>query len=207
MKKTLTFALILALLLLLSVPALAADPEAEVRYFPSVSYQIVEADTEEGYHVEIWPSSNNQDEVDPERLFAAAAESDSVKKASAIQAYEVVEIVMVRDADNQVVDWEQPIRVVLTYDKTSQVVAVFIQNDDGSWSEIQYEAGDGTMTLYLPHLSLVAFALGTRTPTPGPGDNNSPQTGYNTVLWLVLTAALAAAGALCFVRAGRKAEA
>ena len=213
MKKLLSILLAAVLLLALSAPALANASEPRIVYTPSAGYEAIQVDDdpEDGLHLEI--RASDPDKVNEEGLLAAAGMSEAVKGADSV-TFEVLDVVMVRDSTGEVVEWHEPIQVVITYDKSSQVIAVFHQEDDGTWNEIPFEIGDGTITLYLPHLSTVAFVYTEKSTTPvnpddGGGDTDgekSPQTGYDTVLWFALAAVFAAGAVFSFVRAGRKAE-
>ncbi len=217
MRKLISVLTVFLLLFVLSAPVFAADANAEISYIPSATYEVEEADTEDGYHVEIRPTDPST--VNEEGLLKTAAENEKVKAAGELAGYDVLDIVMVRDSDGEVVEWNEPITVVVTYDRSSQVVVVFVQNDDEgkTWEEVPYEiTGDNLITLHMPHLSTVAFTIQELQPlppeqTPGkPSGTNrvsSPQTGYPvTALWVMAAAVSAVCCAACLLRARKIAE-
>lgn len=224
MKKILSIAVAMIMLLAFAVPVLAADT-AEVDYVQSVTYTDITTDIEAGYHVEIRSASPN--EVNEVTLKAAAAKA---VPAAEISGYQVVDIVVVDDATDAVIEWPHELTVAFTYDNASQVVAVLVQNDDQSWSTVPFEKVGDSLSLELPHLSPVSLVLKVSgvEPVPGGSDNQgsnsgsnqggnskagsantagvktSPQTGYNTGLWTVLAAAMVLCAGFCFVSARKK---
>ena len=221
MKKILSIAVAMIMLLAFAVPALAADT-AEVDYVQSVTYTNITTD-QNGYHVEI--RAVDPADVNEDTLKAAAAQA---VPAASISGYQVVDMVVVNDATDEVVEWPHEITVAFTYDKASQVVAVLVQNDDQSWSQVEFEKVGDKLTLNLPHLSPVSLVMKVSggEPVPGGNDNQggnsgtqggnskagaantagvkSAQTGYNTGLWMVLAAAMALCAGFCFVSARKK---
>ena len=218
-------------LIVLCAPVFAADANAKISYIPSATYEVKEADTEGGIHLEI--RETDPDTVNEKGLIETASRNEKVKEAGELAGYDVLDIVIVRDSDGEVIEWNDPITVVITYDKSSRVIAVFVQNEDEeqTWEEVPYEIGDDNLiTLHMPHLSTVAFTISEltpappqTTPTPGatpganPGTTNpggtttststrvgSPQTGYNTcLLWLFAAGSCILAGAMCFMKVQR----
>ncbi len=98
-----------------------------------------------------------------------------------------------------------------------------MQNADGSWSDCSFEAKDGALVISAPHLTPIAIVLLTEEaaaaktaaaaepaptePAPAPvGPQRSPQTGYNTVLWIVLAVAMVSLAGYCFVSARKKVQ-
>lgn len=220
MKRFLSILFALALALVPALPALAVDG-APVDYIPSAQYEIVEAhsdDLDDGIHLEIRPS--DPEKVNEETLRETAAESDTVQEAGEVSGFEVVDIVMVRDSDGEIIPWDQPIRVAMTYDKLSRLVAIFVQNEDESWTELGFTVGPDYVEMRLPNLSTVAFTFTALEPMPpqeidigeedtplGPAPGNgSPQTGDRSPLWLGLTLVFALGAALSFRQAGKKAS-
>jgi len=212
MKKILSVIAVLTLVLAFSAPALASEePGYEINYIPSATYEVSEADTEDGVHVEIRKA--NPADVDEGELIKTAESSDSVKPED-ISGFDIVDIVPVRDSDGTVIDTDKPITICFTYDKGSDLVATFVQNEDGTWEEFDFTLEGEILTLYLPHAGPVSFTLKEKNPLPPveptpaqPGSTvkGSPQTGDHTVLWAVLAAALAVGACVSFAAARKKA--
>ncbi len=225
MKKIMTVLLVLTMLLGLCAPALAVEiiyiagdgfeplmTETDGSAYegdatPSVTYDPRGVVVADGLHLEI--RTANPAEVNEETLADTASKSETIVRAGDMWLLEVVDVVVVRDSDGEAVDWPQPITVTLRC--PDWVLASFIQEDDGSWTELRFENGeeDGVVTLYLPHLTPVAFALpDKRGNESGTGDGvvTSPQTGYDTGLWTALAAAFAVGAAVCLIRGRKKAE-
>ena len=225
MKKLFSILLTLALLAALCVPALAADPHADIVYLPegavealsedgadggdgavpSVSYHFVPVG--DGLHLEILKTDAS--EVNEAALLERAARSEAIQKAEYLTAYELFKIIVVRDSTGEIVKWEEPIDVRMRYDKAVYTLTSFLQNDDESWEELSFEVnGDGSITLHMPHLTPVAFAYAKeRTSGEEPGAGTvvmSPQTGYEELPWGFIALALAALAGVCFILAGRK---
>ena len=215
MKKLWIAALALALPLLLSLSVWAKAP-SNIIYTESVHYEIKAdySDTENGYHLEIRPT--DPESVDEEKLLETADSSYKIRESGGISGYEVVDIVMVRDSDGEIVDWNEPVRVAMTYDKLSRLVTVFVENEDGTWSEIDYLVGPDYVQMMLPETTTVAFAFAELQPVP-PEENEenqpaydpstlSPQTGDNSLLWTALAAAFALGATLSLLQAKKAGE-
>lgn len=225
MKKIMTVLLVLTMLLGLCAPALAVEiiyiagdgfeplmTETDGSAYegdatPSVTYDPQGVVVADGLHLEV--RTANPADVNEETLADTASKAEAIVRVGDMWLLEVVDIVVVRDSDGEVVDWPEPITVTLRC--PDWILASFIQEDDGSWTELRFENGeeDGVVTLYLPHLTPVAFALpDKRGSESGTGDGivTSPQTGYDTGLWTALAAAFAVGAAVCLVRGRKKAE-
>lgn len=225
MKKIMTVLLVLTMLLGLCAPALAVEiiyiagdgfeplkTETDGSAYegdatPSVTYDPQGVVVADGLHLEV--RTANPADVNEETLSDTASKAEAIVRVGELWLLEVVDIVVVRDSDGEVVDWPEPITVTLRC--PDWILASFIQEDDGSWTELRFENGeeDGVVTLYLPHLTPVAFALpDKRGSESGTGDGvvTSPQTGYDTGLWTALAAAFAVGAAVCLVRGRKKAE-
>lgn len=225
MKKFLTIAAVLILLLTLSVPAFAASADAPIDIAPSVSFETLVVIAEDGSVVKVMPADPAV--VNGESLIDAANLSKNVENAHELEGYDVFDLVVV-DENGNPVERTTPITVTLSYAAADRVIAAFVQNGDGTWTEVEFTVGEGTITLYLPHLTPVALVLGTpgqaapaesgeTAPAPEQGSTTpggtvvpggpvvSPQTGYNTALWAVLAVAMVACAGYCFVSARKKA--
>ena len=212
MKKLWIVALALLLLSALSLPALAEEnAQPTITYVDSVQYEIRDdySETEDGYHVEIRPT--DPENVDEEELLEAAQESEKIQEAGEIGGYEIVDIVKVSDSDGEVVDLDEPVRVAMTYDKLSRLVTVFVQNEDGTWSEADFIVGPDYIQIELldTMVPTVAFAFAEMRPAPtddSPVDPStySPQTGDNSLIWTALAMSFALGAALS-LRAAKKA--
>ena len=221
MKKLITILMILAMLFGLCASALAVEilyidsagfeaistetqaPEGEGVTAPSVEYEPVGISVADGYHLEI--RTADPAKVNEETLVDTASKSENIVRVGGLAILEIVDIVVVRDSDGEVVDWPEPITVTLRL--PDWILSAFIQEADGSWTELRFENAeeDGIVTLYLPHLTPVAFAMpDRRSGDSGTGEGQvvtSPQTGYDTLPWAVLALVFAAGAALCLVRA------
>ena len=225
MKKIMTVLLVLTMLLGLCAPALAVEiiyiagdgfeplmTETDGSAYegdatPSVTYDPQGVVVADGLHLEV--RTANPADVNEETLSDTASKAEAIVRVGDMWLLEVVDIVVVRDSDGEVVDWPEPITVTLRC--PDWILASFIKEADGSWTELRFENGeeDGVVTLYLPHLTPVAFALpDKRGSESGTGDGivTSPQTGYDTGLWMALAAAFAVGAAVCLVRGRKKAE-
>ena len=108
--------------------------------------------------------------------------------------------------------------VSFVWDKAGDIEAVYVQNEDGSWTQCKWSMEEGgSFFVEFPHLSPVSFVLKAETVVePGKDDTKkpeaakpgaaapaapkSPKTGYNTALWAVSAAAMAMAAGVCFSR-------
>ncbi|MBQ7143858.1 MAG: hypothetical protein IJR65_01715 [Oscillospiraceae bacterium] len=215
MKKFWIAVLALTLPLLLSLSVWANAP-SNVIYTESVHYEIKKdySDTEDGYHLELRPT--DPESVDEEKLLETAENSSKIQESGEISGYEVLDIVMVRDSDGEVVDWSEPVRVAMTYDKLSRLVTVFVENEDRTWTEIDYIVGPDYVQMVLPETTTVAFSFAEMQPVP-PEENEenqpsydpstlSPQTGDNSLLWTALAAAFAIGATLSLIQAKKAGE-
>lgn len=206
MKKVLSIMLALMMLAALSVSAFAVD-DYDVNYpdpnsnssqsFKSVEYEGLEA----GKHIEIHETDPNT--IDEDELKTAAED-----KVDNISGIEVVDIVCVDEAGN-IVEHNTPVTVTFVYDANGDIGAVLIQDDTGAWVEVPSSYENGQLTLDLPYVGTIAIVLQETHTTPGGGtsgggSNTSPQTGYNTELWTVITIMMVLCAGCCFVSARKK---
>ena len=196
MKKILAIAAVLILLLTLAVPAFAVD---------SVTAEPETITAEDGTPVVVEPVDN--DDVDVSKLMVV------VNKLEAnVEGAELFDISAV-DAAGNPVERDTPITVDIPFDHPELVVAVLIQNADGSWTSVPFTVDADSVLCQFPHLTPVAFVLGSKVtpapgpgtvPAPGPGTVPSPQTGYSIALWTILAIAMVACAGYCFVSARKK---
>lgn len=198
MKKILAIAAVLILLLVLAVPALAVD---------SVTAQPDTIAAEDGTPVVV--DAVDKEEVDVSKLVVVVNGLDAnVEGAELFDIYAV-------DASGNPVARNTPITVDIPFAQAQKVVAVLIQNADGSWTSVPFTADADSVLCQFPHLTPVTFVLGSKVapapgpgtepaPGPGPGTVPSPQTGYSIALWAILAVAMIACAGYCFVSARKK---
>ncbi len=222
MKKVLTIAVVLVMILALSLTAFAAIDDTD--FTPSVVQESAAAEaTAAGVELEVTPAEPA--EVNEESLVATiqiTVAADPTVEEKDIAGTEVIDIAVLDEAGKPV-DYSQPITFTLAYAKADQVFSIKVQNADGSWSDCSFEAKDGALVISAPHLTPIAIVLLTEEaaaaktaaaaepaptePAPAPvGPQRSPQTGYNTVLWIVLAVAMVSLAGYCFVSARKKVQ-
>ncbi len=199
MKKLLSIAAVLVLLLTLAAPALAA----EINY-PSVTNGEIEVTSDDGSKVEVDPA--NRANVDENGLKKAI--QDSGKVTGDDYAVDVFEA-FVLDDDGNKTERTSPIAITFYYENANLVIAAFIQNDDGTWTEMNFAANGKMITLYAPHLTPIAMVLRSESAPvePGSGDagaHTSPFTGDYTVIWAAVAVAMVLCAGACFVSARKK---
>lgn len=203
MKKLLSIAVVLILILSFTVPALAATVN-----YPSVSNGDIEVTAEGDVRVVadyVSPSDIN------ESAMLAAAKGTGKVEGDDFRA-DVIDFHAVDAAGNEIAQ-NDPVTFSFVYENADLLVAVLIQNADGSWTEVSYSVSGTTVTVNAPHLTPFALIVRPRstTPTepgetPGEGEGGShysPFTGDYTVIW----AAVAVAMVLCagaFLMSARK---
>ena len=231
MKKVLTIAAVLVMILALSLTAFAAIDDTD--FTPSVVQEgvateattPVDTETGEELDVELEVSPADPAEVNEESLVATiqiTVAADPTVEEEDVAGTEVIDITVLDEAGKPV-DYNQPITFTLAYEKADQVLCIKVQNADGSWSDCSFEVVDGALVISAPHLTPIAIVLLTEeaaaakntapaapaeptTPAAPAGPQKSPQTGYNTVLWIVLAAAMVSLAGYCFVSARKKAQ-
>ena len=224
MKKIMTVLLVLTMLLGLCAPALAVEiiyiagdgfeplmTETDGSAYegdatPSVTYDPQGVVVADGLHLEV--RTANPADVNEETLSDTASKAEAIVRVGDLWLLEVVDIVVVRDSDGEVVDWPEPITVTLRC--PDWILASFIQEDDESWTELRFENGeeDGVVTLYLPHLTPIAFVLKSEASAPvvpqDSGSHQSPFTGDYTVIWAAVAVVMALCAGACFISACKR---
>ena len=203
MKKLLSIAVVLILILSFTVPALAATVN-----YPSVSNGDIEV-TAEG-DVRVVADYVSTSDINESAMLAAAKGTGKVE-GDDFRA-DVIDFHAVDAAGNEIAQ-NDPVTFSFVYENADLLVAVLIQNADGSWTEVSYSVSGTTVTVNAPHLTPFALIVRPRstTPTepgetPGEGEGGShysPFTGDYTVIW----AAVAVAMVLCagaFLMSARK---
>ena len=199
MKKLLSIAAVLVLLLTLAAPALAA----EINY-PSVINGEIEATSDDGTKVEIDPA--NPANVDENSLKQAIGNSGKVTGDDyGVDVFEAFAL----DEDGNKTERTTPIAITFYYENAERVIAAFIQNSDKSWTEIEFSVSGKYVTVYAPHLTPIALVLRPESApvTPGSGDagtHTSPFTGDYTVIWAAVAVAMVLCAGACFVSARKK---
>lgn len=214
MKKFLSIVAVLALIFALTVPAMAA-PLSVTAAEDSTTAEVV---TEGGEALTVEVAAADMTPAEEEALPAAVEEA--AENASAV---EVVDVEL-KDAEGNVVseeyfDGTNTLTVAFVReDTTKEVVAVLYWDEANSkWDEAPFEIKDGKILAEFSHLCTVAFVLkGVENNAPVAGDNKpaapekkdpskSPQTGYNTALWIAAAVVLLLGAGYCFVSARKKA--
>ena len=197
MKKFLSIAAVLVLLLTLTVPAFAAGVN-----YPSPTNGSIDATSDDGTQVEV--DYANPANVNEDGLVAAVQNSGKVEGDDyRIDVYEINAL----DADGNKTDRSTPIAVTFYYENAELVIAAFIQNSDGSWSEIDFSTYGKNVTVYAPHLTPVALVLkGESAPVnpQGTGTHTSPFTGDYAVIWAAVAVVMALCAGACFVSARKR---
>ena len=205
MKKILAIAAVLILLLTLAVPAFAVDAD-DVELVSSVEAEPETVEATDGTPVVIGPV--DEDEVNVHTLVIVVNGLDAT--VDGVVVYDISAV----DAEGNPIDRDTPITVDIPFEQALQVVEVLIKNDDGTWTSVPFTADADSVLCQFPHLTPVAFVLGTKVepapgpsvePAPGPGGTvPSPQTGYSIALWTILAVAMIACAGYCFVSARKK---
>ncbi|MBR5114785.1 MAG: hypothetical protein IK101_05765 [Oscillospiraceae bacterium] len=203
MKKLLSIAVVLILILSFTVPALAATVN-----YPSVSNGDIEVTAEGDVRVVVEYAGSSS--IDENSMLAAAKGTGKVEGDDF--NVDMFEIHAVDAAGNKVAQ-NDPITFSFNYENADLLVAILIQNADGSWSEVSFSVSGSTVTINAPHLTPFALIVRPRSTTPTEpgetpsegegGSHYSPFTGDYTVIW----AAVAVAMVLCagaFLMSARK---
>ena len=144
MKKILAIAAVLILLLTLTVPALAVD---------SVTAGPETITAEDGSLVVV--GAVDKEAVDVSKLVVVVNKLDS-----GVDGVELFDIYTV-DASGNRLERNTPITADIPFEKAQQVVAVLLQNADGSWSDVPYTSDADSVLCRFGHLTPVAFPAGT----------------------------------------------
>ena len=221
MKKFLSIVAVLAIVFALAVPSFAATLSVTAGETDIKDATVVgDASLEPGTKVEVSKAEMSPAE---EESLPAAVEKAAGEDASVV---EVIDVELV-DANGDPIsetyfDGEKTLTVAFARsDKTTRVVAVLCWNaKTGAWDEIKdFEIDEnGNVIVTFSHLCTVAFVLedvkagpdapGGNEPEKTPGGNGrpgSPQTGYNTALWVAAAVVLILGAGYCFVSARKKA--
>ncbi len=190
MKKVLTIAAVLVMILALSLSAFAA----ELSYSVSYGDQTVA--------------------VNGGTVTVSSAEKNATNEDALLDAIEQTGIPS--DAKVVVLDFAPsagvtfPAVVKFAVDDVNALSAIFHWNGT-AWETISFtKNADGTVDATFNSLSPVALVYGTAAAPAGPatpaGPQRSPQTGYNTVLWIIMAAAMVSLAGYCFVSARKKTQ-
>jgi hypothetical protein len=193
MKKVLTIAAVLVMILALSLSAFAA----ELSYSVSYGDQTVSVN---GGSVTISSADKNVITANEDALL------DTIEQAGIAADAKVVVLDFVPSADVTF-----PAVVTFAVDDVNALSAILHWNGT-AWETISFtKNADGTVSATFNSLSPVALVYGAAAAPAGPattpaGPQRSPQTGYNTVLWIVLAAAMVSLAGYCFVSARKKTQ-
>jgi hypothetical protein len=194
MKKFLSIAAVLVLLLTLTVPTLAAGVN-----YPSVTNGEIEATSNDGTKVEVDyanPADVNEDGL----KVAVSGDYDGI---------DVFDINALDDAGNKA-ERNDPIEVTFSYENADLVIGAKIQNNDKSWSDVRFTVNGKFITLYLPHLTPIALILKANDSAPvapvpqDGGSHQSPFTGDYTVIWAAVAVVMALCAGACFISARKR---
>lgn len=191
MKKVLTIAAVLVMILALSLSAFAA----ELSYSVSYGDQTVAVN---GGTVTVSSADKNATNED--------ALLDAIEQAGIAADAKVVVLDFVPSAGVTF-----PAVVKFAVDDVNALSAILHWNGT-AWETISFtKNADGTVDATFNSLSPVALVYGTAAAPAGPattpaGPQRSPQTGYNTVLWIIMAAAMVSLAGYCFVSARKKTQ-
>ncbi len=195
MKKILTIAAVLVMILALSLSAFAA----ELSYSVSYGDQTVSVN---GGSVTISSADKNVVAANENALL------DTIERAGIAADAKVVILDFKASPDVTF-----PAVVTFAVDNISDLAAIFHWNGT-AWETISFtKNADGTVSATFNSLSPVALVYGSAAapavsaPSTAPaGPQRSPQTGYNTVLWIIMAAAMVSLAGYCFVSARKKTQ-
>ncbi|MBR4703354.1 MAG: hypothetical protein IKO91_05865 [Oscillospiraceae bacterium] len=195
MKKVLTIAAVFVLVLALSISAFAA-PSPEAGTTATIPQDNGETVTMTGIDASQVP--------DKDGLEAAAEVAVGTADTLRYVAFDITYTGTINGS----------VTLKVNMDLTMKLRAVlhFVNN---AWRSEQFDQAAGTITV--DSTSPFVFVYDTAAPAPAaeaPADNapapvgpqRSPQTGYNTVLWIVLAAAMVSLAGYCFVSARKKTQ-
>ena len=191
MKKVLTIAAVLVMILALSLSAFAA----ELSYSVSYGDQTVAVN---GGTVTV--SSADKNATNEDALLDAVEQAGIPSDAK---------IVVLDFAPSAGVTF--PAVVKFAVDDVNALSAI-LHWTGTAWETISFtKNADGTVDATFNSLSPVALVYGTAAAPAGPattpaGPQRSPQTGYNTVLWIIMAAAMVSLAGYCFVSARKKTQ-
>ena len=193
MKKVLTIAAVLVMILALSLSAFAA----ELSYSVSYGDQTVSVS---GGSVTISSADKNVVAANEDALL------DTIEQAGIAADAKVVVLDFTPSADVTF-----PAVVKFAVDDVNALSAILHWNGT-AWETISFtKNADGTVDATFNSLSPVALVYGTAAAPAGPattpaGPQRSPQTGYNTVLWIIMAAAMVSLAGYCFVSARKETQ-
>ena len=191
MKKVLTIAAVLVMILALSLSAFAA----ELSYSVSYGDQTVSVS---GGSVTISSADKNATNED--------ALLDAIEQAGIAADAKVVVLDFAPSAGVTF-----PAVVKFAVDDVNALSAILHWNGT-AWETISFtKNADGTVSATFNSLSPVALVYGAAAAPAGPattpaGPQRSPQTGYNTVLWIIMAAAMVSLAGYCFVSARKETQ-
>ena len=192
MKKFLSIAAVLVLLLTLTVPTLAAGVN-----YPSPGNGGIEATSNDGTKVEV--DYANPADVNESGLKAAVGDDND--------GIDVFDINALDDAGNKA-ERNDPIEVTFYYENADLVIKALIQNNDKSWSDVRFTVNGKYVTLYLPHLTPIALVLKSEASAPvvpqDSGSHQSPFTGDYAVIWAAAAVVMALCAGAFFVSARKR---
>ena len=206
MKKILTIAAVLVMILALSLNAFAVTLSITAQ-----DEVVVVNDAGETFVL----SSVDKDEVNEDALlevldelgFDVQTQDDGTKVV-------IFDLTQVNAAGGEVATTGS-VTVTFPVETVAGLYKVLHQLASGEWEDAPFTVNaDGTVTGTFNGLSPIALVYGApaaaapaEPSTPAavtPGTQASPQTGYNTVLWIVLAAAMVSLAGYCFVSARKK---
>ncbi len=191
MKKVLTIAAVLVMILALSLSAFAA----ELSYSVSYGDQTVAVN---GGTVTVSSADKNATNED--------ALLDAIEQAGIAADAKVVVLDFAPSAGVTF-----PAVVTFAVDDVNALSAILHWNGT-AWETISFtKNADGTVSATFNSLSPVALVYGAAAAPAGPattpaGPQRSPQTGYNTVLWIIMAAAMVSLAGYCFVSARKETQ-
>lgn len=192
MKKVLTIAAVLVMILALSLSAFAA----ELSYSVSYGDQTVSVN---GGSVTISSADKNVIAANEDALL------DTIEQAGFAADAKVVALDFAPSAGVTF-----PVVVTFAVDDVNALSAILHWNGT-AWETISFtKNADGTVSATFNSLSPVALVYGAAAAPAGPatpaGPQRSPQTGYNTVLWIIMAAAMVSLAGYCFVSARKETQ-
>lgn len=213
MKKFLSIVAVLAIIFAMAVPSFAAGPSdapPSVSAGGEITGEIVGG--EPGLELEV-----SDTKMAPEEEAALPDAVEEFAPGSVVGS--VIDVELVKDGEPVSEDYfkdGKTLTVAFTYDNAKDVVAVLYWNAaTKSWDKADFKIVDGKIQVTFAHLCTVAFMLKDVANNPdAPGGNKpsgnkkpgtSPQTGYNTALWVAAAVVLVLGAGYCFVSARKKA--
>ena len=201
MKKILSIAAVLVLLLTLTVPVFAA----EVNY-PSVSNGEIAATSDDGTPVEV--TYANPADVNEGNLKLAIGDAGIVPDDNyGVDVFEANAL----DGNGNKAERNDPITITFWYENADLVIGALIQNADESWTSVPFTVDGNWVTVYLPHLTPIAMVLKAEAAAPSTptvpeasGSHQSPFTGDYTVIWAAAAVVMALCAGAFFMSARKR---